>query len=319
MSETKPHPAVGDNTRPRKKTWLIIFTILIVIGAVILLIFAWWWFIQPAFVINGHKYTKSTYFKMMSEAKKDGFNQKAATELYIQTEKERIVAAQMNIEPTAQNFSQWTQQLFKSTDYLKLNEWQRVRVYHSSIPDALIFAKIGGYSGAYFNFPFTQHNAVLGISYQGKPKPEGYRDPQQVEADRKYAEEKANYYHTKIQEGMSVVQALAEINADPKLDKLQSDNGSSLFEINQGYAQLLAQGIVRSWQTKLPENFLQGEKTLGLSPVFTGKTQLYDLPGQPYVDANYYFVKIEKFLKPNPNIQKQFDDKMVNLQVEKHV
>lgn len=322
MSETKPHPTVGDQVRPRKKTWLIIFTVLIAIAAVILLIFAWWWFIQPAFVIDGHKYSKSTYFKMMSEAKKGGINQKEATTFYIETEKQRIAADKLGIKPSVASLNLLSGGLNNGKPYSQINGWQQEVVYNKAVQPAIDYKKAGGYSGSVFFFPFSRlfdqrsYYQVVGKS----PTPEHYRDPKYVAEDKEYAKQQLDHYYELIKNNGSVDQTLKELQNNPRLNRGTAANGSASFQTDTDGVQQLSSGVSLVWKGRRinPELF-KGKASVGISPVQTTSIKVPDLPGSPTLEASYYFVKFDDYSDPQPSIQGQFDDSVKAMKVEKNV
>lgn len=319
MSETKQHPV--NPAKSRKKTGLMVLIIVIIVVVVGLLIAGWWWFVQPAFVIDGHKYSKATYFNMMSAAKKNGVGQKAATVQYIQIEKERIAAEKLNVTPTQNTINSTTVSTYSGKTYDQLDIWQKEIVYSQSLTPAIEFNKRGGYTGAMFIFPFSKLLEPLSGAYKGQ-KPAGYRDPVKVEEDRAYARQQAEDYHTKVANGADEQKLIAEIRANPRLQFPGSPNTSAQFQLsdfNNLSAQQLTTSTYNVFNQNLSVSSLQGQNSVGLSEIKTGQTVQFDLPNKPTVDAYYYFYKINAYSTANADIQKQFDSAVSSMKVETNV
>lgn len=317
-----PAPKESIGKVPKKRSIFVIIGIVVVIIILALLAyFVWWRFVQPAFVIDGHSYSKTAYYNMMASAKKSGVSQKDATSQYIEIEKKRIAAEKMNLQPTPNQIENSQANSYPSTLGKDLSIWQKEVSYGNAIAPAIAFAKQGGYTGAYFKFPFAIHQEALPYQYRSGEKkvPDGWRDPKVVQSDKDYAKQVAEKDRERIKQGASSEEVIAEITADSRLGRLGSSNGSLVFSINQAGVDYLGAGIATDLSSKFDQKILQKENTVKLTEIMTGKIMLQDLPGRPQVDGYYYFVQIDKYQKANSAVQAEYDKAIGELKVQKNV
>lgn len=316
LPKTQVHPIKNSHS-----ALYIILAIIVVILVIVISILFWWRYIQPAFIIDGHRYSKTTYYKMIDSAKKSGLTQNEATSRYIEIEKKRIAAEKLSLSPTPNQTSNAQSNTYPDIDIKDLSIWQKEVAYANSLQPVLEFTTAGGYSGAYFRFPFTLHQESLPYQYVvgEKPRPDGWRNPKAIEEDKKYALDVAQKDHERIQRGASSEQIVKEIRADPRLARLGASNGSLVFTINQAAINNLGAGISQNLSFVIDQKFLQKENSPKLTDILTGKITLQDLPGRPEVDGYYYFIQIDSYKNPNPTIEKQFNDTVSGLKVEKNV
>ncbi len=321
VKETKVQPS-QKATKPKSKVWLIVLAIVLVVLVIIVAIGLWWWFIQPAFVIDGHKYSKSTYFNMMNLAKKSGVNQQQATVIYIDTEKQRIAADNLGIKPSAASLNLISGGLNNGKPYSQVNSWQQEVIYNNAIQPAINFKKTGGYAGSVFFFPFSRlfdqrsYYQIVGKS----PTPEHYRDPKYIAEDKQYAKEQLDHYYELIKNNGSVEQTLKELQNNPRLNRGTAANGSANFETDPNGVQQLSTGVSLVWKgRRISPTLFRGRDSIGVSEVQTTSIKVPDLPGSPTLEASYYFVKFDDYSDPQPGVQNQFDDMVRSMKVQKNV
>lgn len=305
---------------PIKNKWpAIIIGIVVVIAVIAGAIWLWWRFVQPAFTIGDKNYSKTQYNKMMAAANKNGVGKAEATARYIEIEKQRIAAEQLKITPTQTQTQTAQTNLYPKQDPKTYDVWQQELVFQASLTPAINFAKTGGYNGYIFYFPFSRLQEPASGAYRGNL--EGFRNPVKVAEDRDYAKTKADEYYKKIKDGYSQQEATKEIRNDARLKFAGSGNPTGAFEItttNNTNIQNNSVGISQII-SDIPVNGLNGENSIGLSQILTGKVVLFDLTNKPKVDAYFYFYDIDSFSNANTQIQAQFDELVKNMKVRKNV
>ncbi len=146
----------------------------------------------------------------------------------------------------------------------------------------------GHFSGYSFTFHFDET-----LTNAPAYKSPHYGDKAMLERDKKYAQDRAKYYHDQLaQKNITADAALAQIRADKQLGYyyVAGTNDSAKFGITQD----------DDWQKEVthPEiaSFIKQQTKTGLTSTQTGKVAAVPKPvsSRDYIDGYYYFVLLNQ-------------------------
>lgn len=276
-----------------------------------------------AFTINDKKYTKSDRQNVYKNSTINNLSVDEFNRQYLELKKQQYVAEKNNIVISSDLLNKKLTEVYpdkKDLTFDQLDIVSQKSIYDKLFIPATFASSRGEYEGTIFVFPFARHIT----SYEGhlstNPKDSkigiiSAYDPAQVEVDKRYAMEKAKYYHDGISNGsIDSAKALEEILADKKLANVNSANESVTFK-NDGAS---------SWQDVIriegAADYIKSLKSSSLSEIQTSKTDVVNNGQKSSVDAQYYFVKLNK-VQPTANgvdystLKRQIDEQIKQLKV----
>lgn len=320
--EQSPSQAAPQPHNQKSPIWLIAGVVILII---VLAAFLWWFFVgRVAFTINGKVITNAQYNTMMAAASKNGVGKKDASAQYIEIEKRRAAANALKIEVTENQLQQNYRLLYRQADFFATTNdpWQLEKSYELALKNQLLVEKGGGYVGQVFVFPFSQLYEPRFVVAPEK-LPQNWGSLSAITQNRDYAQQKTNDYHSKLQnKSITPEEVFKAIKNDPQLQFLAAANPSNDFTVNQNGVQYVNGSNDTSGQIVYYFSTIKQANKTGLTDVSTQSvTGLMQPPaglGNPQTVA-YYFANIENVVKPRPDVQKQFDDKLSKVVVVNHV
>src|SRR5690606_16483343 len=117
----------------------------------------------------------------------------------------------------------------------------------------------------------------------------GLNDKDLIEADKRYAEERINFYHKQLKDGqMNPDQIIDELKTDPKL---KTEYGSKTsFASSFGHTE-------ENWESDIYyepiSNFIAQQAEAGISDVQIGQASVDSTPDN-FEDMYYYFVLVDE-------------------------
>lgn len=277
-----------------------------------------------AFAINDKKYSKSDRQNVYKNSTINNLSVDEFNRQYLELKKQQYVAEKNNILISSDLLNKKLTETYpdkKNLTFDQLDIVSQKSIYDKLFIPVTFASSKGEYEGTIFVFPFTRHIT----SYEGhlstNPKDSknigiiSAYDPVQVEVDKRYAMEKAKYFHGGISNGsIDSAKALEGILADKKLANVNSANESVTFK-NDGTS---------SWQDMIriegAVDYIKSLKSSTLSEIQTGKTEVVNNGQKSSVDAQYYFVKLNK-VQPAANgvdfstLKRQIDEQIKQLKV----
>jgi hypothetical protein len=177
------------------------------------------------------------------------------------------------------------------------------------IQTAALTSQSGHFEGYSYIFHFDE-TIANGPRYRSSH----YGDQALLARDKKYALDKANYYHSQLEKkAMNPDKALAEIKADPQLGYhyAANTNDSSKFGTNPTVAlqtEVFFPTVVQ---------FINQQKQAGLSTIQTGKVRTAVDPRDTSSDKDgyYYFVLLTQADKTPENLDQKVKDKLKTVQL----
>ncbi len=277
-----------------------------------------------AFAINEKKYSKSerqsVYINSIrNNLSTDDFNRK-----YLELKKLQYVAEKNNIVINKDLLNKKMAEIYpdkKDKTFDQLDIVQQKSIYDNVFIYAAFANTKGQYEGTIFVFPFARHitdyegHLSAKVADSNKFGIISAYDPAQVEVDKRYAQERAKYYHDGLTNGsINESEALKEIMADKKLANVNSTNESTAFK-NDGTV---------NWQDMIriegAIDYIKSLKSPTLSSIQTSKTDVVNNSQKSNVEAQFYFVKLNK-AQPAKNgvdfttLKKQIDEQIKQLKV----
>src|SRR5690606_21599630 len=121
------------------------------------------------------------------------------------------------------------------------------------------------YKGYYFDVFFGQH-----IQHGPTFKPKGLNDKDLIEADKRYAEERINFYHKQLKDGqMNTDHIIDELKTDPKLKSEYSTKPSIASSFRH---------TEENWESDIYyepiSNFIAQQAEAGISDVQIGQASV---------------------------------------------
>lgn len=300
--------------KSRRWPWLVL-TVGVAIGVGLVYIFV----IDPnkiALTVGSKKYTKRELQKIVDEAAKNGVSRDEAVKKLTDYEKHKQVAAKLGVEPTNDQLATAGKAVQNDTKS-KVDEnsmWYKIIAYPSAIEAAISQAEAGYYAGTVFIFYFSRLIEPLSSSQTMTAEMEAvHRKPSAIAADRAYSQGRADYYYGELKAGrMTAPQVISAIKADNRLNPNGALNQSGEFTTSPDGLSFMGDGaaikIGGGWTDSLPLI-----SSTGLTDIKVGKVVQTDLPGNPQVDGNFYFVKVDSIKNPVESIRQQFDKEMKSL------
>lgn len=277
-----------------------------------------------AFAINGKKYLKSDRQIVYKNSTKNNLSTDEFNRQYLELKKQQYVAEKNNIVINDELLNKKVAEVYADKKGITFDQLDIIRqksIYEKIFIPATYAATKGEYEGTIFVFPFARHIT----NYEGhlSADPKGSNevgiisayDPVQIEVDKRYAMEKAKYYHDGISSGsIDSAKALKEILADKKLANVNSSNDSVELK-NNGTS---------NWQDIIridgAIDYIKSLKSPTLSSIQTSKTDVTNNGQKSKVEARYYFVKLTKVNPANNDVdfttlKKQIDEQIKQLKV----
>lgn len=273
--------------------------------------------------IDGNKIERKDYEKLIEQAKATSLSDEDAANRYFDMMKRKYASQKMNLSMSEDLTNYTAATLYYPRKYNQLNDWEKMNVYDEAIKSSLLFSTYGGYQGAIFYFPFSMHQETLGYAYKDNI-PEGWRVQSFIESDKQYADQKASEMYQKIKSGASIDEVMNTIISDNRLQYAGAANQSHSFDmtvdpITNTLGEYLNNGMFRTTISKdISLESLKKESSVGISDIKTGKMIFYDKAGAPEYDAYYYFYKIDRYVEPDSEVKKQFENNVNSIKVEKH-
>lgn len=264
------------------------------------------------FVIEGEEYRESTVNHLVDFSMSRGLSREEAVRQAFELGKKKKTAEKLGIKPLAQDVESQKQQLIEDLKgeeefTERYNPWFDLLAYTNAVDEYVGTTPNNSYKGYVFDVPFGQH-----IQYGPAFTPEGLNDPVLIEQDKKYAEEKANYYHEQLKNNsIPPEQVLQELNNDRKLSALESGNATN--SVKFGYDPNV------NWQDEVyyqsvSEYIKQSENT-GLSDVKIGQASVDSTP-ENQADMYFYFVLVEKLAESKSVSKQAFEEELAKLNAE---
>lgn len=250
------------------------------------------------FSINEKKYLRSEFITDHAKPGNNKMSQSDFMDKYLDLKKKQYVAEKNNIQIDPDALDKKVVEIFpdqKNVTFDQLDIIRQKSVYDSVLMKSINITVAGSYEGAVFIFPFDAHIT----DYEGhlSSRTDGSKaigiisayDPAQVEVDKKYAMDKAQYYHDGIKNGsISIDQAIKEIKADKKLQNVNFANQSTTFKST----------ATSSWRDIMRvesiADYISEQKVPLLSDIRTDQVKVTNKGQTSNVDAQYYFVKLSK-------------------------
>lgn len=267
---------------------------------------------RAIFVVEGEEYRQSTVNGLIDFPLSRGLSREEATKEAFELVKKKKTAEKLGIKPTPQEVEVQKQELIKNLKdeeefTERYNPWFDLLAYTNVVEKYIGTTPNNSYKGYVFDIPFGQH-----IQYGPAFTPKGLNDPDLIEQDKKYAEEKANYYHEQLRNNaFSPDQVLQELNNDRKLSALKSGNATQ--SVKFGYDPEV------NWRDEIyyqavSEYIMQSENT-GLSDVKIGQASVDSTP-ENKADMYFYFVLTEKLAESKGVSKQAFEDELAKLNTE---
>ena len=264
------------------------------------------------FVIEGEEYRESTVNHLIDFSMSRGLSREEAAKQAFELAKKKKTAEKLNLKPLAQEVEVQKQQLIEDLKgeeefTERYNPWFDLLAYTNAVEEYVGTMPNNSYKGYVFDIPFGQH-----IQYGPAFTPDDLNDPVLIEQDKKYAEEKANYYHEQLKNNsIPPEQVLQELNNDRKLSALESGNATN--SVKFGYDPNV------NWQDEVyyqsvGEYILSSQNT-GLSDVKIGQASVDSTP-ENQADMYFYFVLIEKLAESNDVSKQTFEEELAKLNAE---
>ncbi|MDP4038459.1 MAG: hypothetical protein Q8P54_00610 [bacterium] len=261
--------------------------------------------IDAAFTINEKVYSKKDYEKVLKDPVNKGLSKKQINEAYIELEKKKYVANKIGANPSEEQMEAARKSVFPDIKKENLNTIQQLSVYEYAFIPALVQAGDNGYEGAVFVFPFNKRIQPYDNHVSG------WKNPEAIDSDRKYALERANYYRDQlIEKKITKEKAVEEIKKDPRLAYVNAVNDSAVFTINDSLKQKLA--------NKEIFDFISGLKKSGFTEIKTAKMYT-ELGGKKPEDSLYFFVDLEKLGENRGDLSAKFEKELKSLEVKIYI
>jgi hypothetical protein len=275
---------------PNEKKWLLVFIIIVVVIGV-------WWLLTnysggDVFKINGKKYSQAQVKQLAAyQVDKQHIPYKIAAKKVYDALSYQTAAQSVHITATPSEEKKAATNIDAAT-YKKYKTWIDILAYDDAVKAKLPKAIKDGAQGYVYVFWFGD---AVQPSY-GEPSSK-YGNQQAYQADQKYAQGRANYYHDQLQnKKMTPSQVLTAVIGDPKL----APRGQPVSNPSAAFGTK----TYENWQDQLNDKAIityvksAADNSLGSIMTSPTATRLGVNPGQ-YVDAYYYFVFVQKTHIPN--------------------
>lgn len=267
-----------------------------------------------AFSIDGKNYSKKEIEDLIQYNVQRGGKKEDAAKKAFEYLKRKAAAEKANIEISDKDIESARSSLYpqsKDTYDPDGQPWMDMVSYDTALTGKLSEGKVSDASGYAAVFSFERR-----MRKTSDYTPAGYGDVKLIEEDKKYAESRAKYYRTALENNSLTPQAaLDQIKADARLSPLgmAGSNPSARFE-----------GFITG-EVSRPEAYLGQEVaeevaarsgTKGISEIKTGET---GKEGEGVADEHrqqesyYYFVYIDKPSVTGLSVKKDFDKAMKRL------
>lgn len=274
---------------------------ILLVAAILML--GWWLYNNysggAVFKINGKRYHKAEVKQLTAyQVDKQHVPYKTAAKKVYDALSYQAAAKSVRITVTPAEQKKVATNVGAAT-YKKYKTWIDILAYDDAVKAKLPKATSDGAKGYVYVFWFGD---AVQPSY-GEPSPK-YGNQQVYQADRQYAQGRANYYHDQLQnKKMTQGEVLTAVQRDPKLaPRGQTASNSSTVFGTKPY---------ETWQDQLRNNTIAtyvesaSDNSLGPIKTDTTATKLGIDPGQ-FVDAYYYVVFVQR--THIPNITQQLND-----------
>lgn len=264
------------------------------------------------FVVDGDEYTESTVNHLIDFPLSRGLSREESVAQAFDLAKKKKVAEKLNIVPSEQDVEVQKQELIKN---LKNEEefseryaaWFNLLAYTNAVDEYVGTTPNTGYKGYMFEIPFGQH-----IQYGPAFSPEGLNDPRLIEADKKYAQQRVDYYHDKLKNNsISPDQVIKELNNDRKLSALPSGNATQ--SVKFGFDPEV------NWTEEIyyrsVSDFITQQDNTGLSDIKIGQASIDSTP-ENKTDLYFYFVLLDKTPQSNSVSKQTFQEELSKLNAE---
>ena len=266
---------------------------------------------KVVFVVDGENYYEADLEPIIKYAYNRGLDRDEAAKEAFELYKKIKVSEKLGISPDDKSVQSEQQRIINeiAEGYNKADDepWINLLARSNAIDN-----NIGtqyGYKGYAFDVFFGQH-----LQYGPSFKPEGLNSKELVTADRKYAEERANFYHKQLKENkMSAEEVIKALNNDRRLSALP--DGKTSNSVKFGFSksedslwsnEIFYQSIV---------DFVRNQQQTGISDIQVGKASV-DGSASSLEDMYYYFVLLEEIPKGTNVTQGELEEQISNLEAQ---
>lgn len=278
--------------------------------------------IQPAIIIGEKSISKSRYRHFVKLAAESGVSKDKVADTIIEYEKYFLISQKLNFSVNESDILSIIGSQYGLYEPAKQkNDWQYMVAYIVATKNVILNSRQDGWQGTYFAFPYSR-NFVQTV----KPLPNtpGFGDKNEIEKDKRYAMERANYYLTKLKDGaITPDKALEEITQDQRLEYGGAANDSTNFNIdNEGRQFSQAESVRRVFETSIIEA-TQKLQNNSFSSIENIKSTVNFSPISEYVGSSinvgYYFVYLKNKRTQSPDIEQQVNKELNDTRVIKNV
>ncbi|MEI9914121.1 MAG: hypothetical protein WDN66_04040 [Candidatus Saccharibacteria bacterium] len=320
VSDLKPEHKTKKSSRNYYPALAIFGVVIVVLAFLFILIHGHNERKNAAYVINGQITTRTEVNSLAASAKQHGVVSKVAQQDILKYYKETYVAKELDINVSSSEIKTAARSMFLIAPSSSLDPWEHLVGWEAAFSNDISFAKSGGYEGGILFFPFNQLSVTL---LQGYPKPSGWGNVSDIAAAQQYAHSQAESYYNQLSSNkISLDNATNSVLSNSKLQFAGTSNGSTEFQVNLDGVSGVSTSLNSSPLNPVAIKVIKSFNKVGLTPINTqtGTYPTVDVyNGDTNIPIAYYFIDIQKVIKPVPNIGQTYSNDMAKLKVENNV
>lgn len=259
------------------------------------------------FVINSKKYTDTEVAKLIDWPVKRKQSKDEASKLAYDYLKQKQAADNLGIEVTPQEINNAVKKIKKNNlgSFDANNPWIQLVAYSNALNEKIMVQS--GSSPKGYSFIFYFGNKLEKRPFE-KEQIAGFGDKEMIEADKKYAKERADFYKDQLDNRkISTEEAYNQVKKDPKL--------GLNYTANTNFSSHFGTKPDTSWESEVfyqdVLKDIKSQQVQGVTQIKTGKTATVEMPksDSDYQETFYFFVVLDQ---PAKLFNKEQLDKAIN-------